>query len=127
MTIIALGLDLTEVSRIRDIMERHGDRFKERTFSAAERAYCDKNADPAMHYAARFAAKEAVAKALGTGFAEGVGWNDIEVLRAESGQPSIALHAGAALRAKELGITQVLVTLTHTKETAAASVVAVGP
>ena len=126
MTIIALGLDLAEVSRIRDIMERHGERFKERTFSEAERKYCDRNADPAMHYAARFAAKEAVAKALGTGFADGVGWQDIEVLRAESGQPSIALHAGAAVRAKELGITQIFVTLTHTKETAAASVVAVG-
>ena len=126
MTIISLGLDLAEVSRIRDIMERHGERFKERTFSVAERAYCDRNADPAMHYAARFAAKEAVAKALGTGFAEGVGWSDIEVLRASSGQPSIALHAGAAVRATELGITQILVTLTHTKEVAAASVVAIG-
>ena len=126
MKIIALGLDLAEVPRIRSMMERHGERFKERTFSAGERAYCDRNADPAMHYAARFAAKEAVAKALGTGFAEGVGWQDIEVLRSESGQPSIALHNGAAARAAALGITQVLVTLTHTKEIAAASVVAVG-
>lgn len=124
--IIALGLDLTEVSRIRDLLQRHGERFKQRTFSEGERAYCDRNADPAMHYAARFAAKEAVSKALGTGFADGVGWQDIEVLRAESGQPSIALHNGAALRAKELGITSVLVTLTHTREVAAASVVAVG-
>ena len=124
--IISLGLDLCEVPRIRDMLERHGERFKARTFTEAERAYCDKNADPAMHYAARFAAKEAVAKALGTGFADNVGWLDIEVLRAESGQPSIALHDGAAAKAKELGITKVLVTLTHTKETAAASVVAVG-
>ena len=126
MTIISLGIDLAEVSRIRDIMERHGERFKEKTFSEAERAYCERNADPAMHYAARFAAKEAVAKALGTGFAEGVGWRDIEVLRAENGQPSIALHGGAVTRAEELGIIQILVTLTHTKETAAASVIAVG-
>ncbi len=124
--IISLGLDLCEVPRIRDMLERHGERFKARTFTKAERAYCDKNADPAMHYAARFAAKEAVAKALGTGFADDVGWLDIEVLRAESGQPSIALHDGAAAKAKELGIAKVLVTLTHTRETAAASVVAVG-
>jgi len=124
--IISLGLDLCEVPRMRDLMERHGERFKTRTFSKAERAYCDKNADPAMHYAVRFAAKEAVAKALGTGFADGVNWQDIEVLRAENGQPSIALHHGAADKAKELGITRVLVTLTHTKEMAAASVVAVG-
>ncbi len=126
MKIIALGLDLTEVSRIRDLIERHGERFKLRTFSEGERAYCDRNADPAMHYAARFAAKEAVSKALGTGFADGVGWQNIEVLRADNGQPSIALHDGAAARAKELGITQVLVTLTHTRDVAAASVVAVG-
>jgi holo-[acyl-carrier protein] synthase len=126
MSVIALGIDLVEVGRIRDLLERHGLRFKERTFSAGERAYCDANADPAMSYAARFAAKEAVAKALGTGFAEGVSWNDIEVLRAESGEPSIALHKGARKRAKDLGITKVLVTLTHTKDTAAASVVALG-
>jgi holo-[acyl-carrier protein] synthase len=124
--IISLGLDLCEVPRIRDLLERHGERFKARTFTEAERAYCDKNADPAMHYAARFAAKEAVAKALGTGFSDNVGWQDIEVLRAENGQPSIALHHGAAAKAKELGIAKVLVTLTHTKEMAAASVVAVG-
>ena len=126
MSVVALGLDLVEVSRIRDLLERHGERFKERMFSEGERAYCEANADAAIHYAARFAAKEAVAKALGTGFAEGVGWSDIEVLRAENGCPSIVLHAGAKARATELGIEKVLVTLTHTKETAAASVVALG-
>ncbi len=126
MNVISLGLDLAEVSRVRDLLERYGERFKKRTFTEGERMYCDRNADPAMHYAVRFAAKEAVAKALGTGFADGVSWLDIEVLRAESGQPSIALHAGAAAKARELGIVKVLVTLTHTRETAAASVVAVG-
>ena len=126
MKVIALGLDLVEVSRIRDLLGRHGERFKERMFSAAEQDYCENQAEPSMHYAARFAAKEAVAKALGTGFAEGVGWSDIEVLRADNGQPSIALHQGAAERARQLGIAQVLVTLTHTKDAAAASVVALG-
>lgn len=126
MSLLSLGLDLVEVSRIRDLLERHGERFKERTFSEAERAYCDRNADPAMHYAARFAAKEAVAKALGTGFAEGVSWSDIEVVRADNGQPSIALHGGAAERAALLGIQRLLLTLTHTKDVAAASVAAVG-
>jgi holo-[acyl-carrier protein] synthase len=126
MKLIGIGLDLVEVTRIRDLIEKHGERFKERTFTAGERAYCDRNADAAMHYAARFAAKEAVAKALGNGFADGVGWSDIEVTRAESGQPSIQLHKGAAEKAKSMGITQVLLTLTHTKDTAAASVVAVG-
>ena len=126
MSVIALGIDLVEVARVRDLLNRHGVRFKERTFTESERRYCDANADPAMHYAARFAAKEAVAKALGTGFADGVSWDDIEVLRAENGQPSIALHGGAKTRAKELGIRSVLVTLTHTKDAAAASVVALG-
>lgn len=124
MSVVALGIDLAEVSRVRDLLERYGERFKQRTFTEGERAYCDRNADPAMHFAVRFAAKEAVAKALGTGFADGVSWLDIEVLRAESGQPSIALHGGAAEKAAELGIAKILVTLTHTRETAAASVVA---
>jgi holo-[acyl-carrier protein] synthase len=74
-----------------------------------------------MHYAARFAAKEAVAKALGTGFAEGVGWADIEVLRGGSGAPTVALHGGAARVAAQAGVTRVLLSLTHTRTTAGAS------
>ena len=126
MSVLALGLDLVEVARILDLLERYGGRFKERTFIEGERTYCDRCADPAMHYAARFAAKEAVAKALGTGFADGVGWTDIEVVRADNGQPSIALHGGAASRAQSQGVQRVLLTLTHIKDVAAASVAAVG-
>lgn len=123
MSVIGIGLDLVEVSRIRDLLERHGERFKARTFTAGEVAYCDRCADPAMHYAARFAAKEAAAKALGTGFADGVSWQDIEVLRADNGAPSLALHGGALDLAKSKGIMRMLVSLTHTKDTAAAQVV----
>ncbi|MBL9142508.1 MAG: holo-ACP synthase [Verrucomicrobiaceae bacterium] len=126
MKLIGIGLDLCEVERMRDLMTRHEGRFELRTFTEGERTYCTKNVDPAMHYAARFAAKEAVAKALGTGFADGVGWSDIEVIRAESGQPSIQLHGSTAQRAKELGAKQIHLTLTHTKDTAAASVVIMG-
>lgn len=126
MKLIGIGLDLCEVERMRDLMVRHEGRFELRTFTEGERAYCAKNADPAMHYAARFAAKEAVAKALGTGFADGVGWSDIEVIRAESGQPSILLHGSTAARAQEIGAKQIHLTLTHTKDTAAASVVIMG-
>ncbi len=122
MSVTGIGLDLVEVSRIRDLLERHGDRFKARTFTPAEIAYCDRCADPAMHFAARFAAKEATAKALGTGFAEGVSWLDIEVTRAESGTPSIVLHGGARALAESKGVTRAMVSLTHTKDTAAASV-----
>lgn len=126
MSVLALGIDLVEVDRIRGLLARSGERFKERMFRPDEVAYCDGCADPAMHYAARFAAKEAVVKALGTGFAEGVGWNEVEVLRAPSGMPSILLHGGAKKVAEALGVRKVLITLTHTASSAAASAVLLG-
>ncbi len=120
MTAQGIGIDLVEVPRIRTLLEKHGQCFKERTFTAAEIAYCDSCADPAMHYAARFAAKEAVAKALGTGlWAEGVNWTDIEVVRQESGKPEISLHGMAKQHA---GTATCLVSLTHTRELAMAQV-----
>ena len=125
-SVISLGLDLVEVSRIRVLVEKHGGRFKERMFQPDEIAYCDSCADAAIHYAARFAAKEAVVKALGTGFAEGIGWKDVEVRRAANGAPSIVLHDGAARLGEALGVKRVLVTLTHTADMAAASVVLIG-
>jgi holo-[acyl-carrier protein] synthase len=124
MSLVAVGLDLTEISRVRDLLERHGERFKERTFTVEERAYCESCSDSAPHYAARFAAKEAVSKALGTGFAQGVSWLDIEVLRSEVGQPSLRLHGVAAQRAEALGIRQWMLSLSHSRDTAAASVAA---
>jgi holo-[acyl-carrier protein] synthase len=116
-----IGIDLVEVPRIREMLERHGQRFKERTFTAGEIAYCDACADPAMHYAARFAAKEAAAKALGTGlWAEGVAWTDIEVVREVSGKPQIALHGAAKQHAANANC---LVSLTHTRDLAMAQVI----
>lgn len=116
-----VGIDLVEVPRIRDLLAKHGQRFKERTFTAGEIAYCDSCADPAMHYAARFAAKEAAAKALGTGlWAEGVVWTDLEVVRGEHGKPTLVLHGAAQTHAK--GGT-CLVSLTHTRELAMAQVI----
>ncbi len=120
---IGLGIDLVEVPRIRDLLIKHGDRFKERTFTAGEIAYCDACADPAMHYAARFAAKEAAAKAIGTGlWAEGVDWKDFEITREASGRPVLLLHGGAQKHATAQGVTRVLVSLTHTKDLAQAQV-----
>ena len=120
----AIGIDLTEVGRIRDMLTRHGDRFKQRTFTAGEIAYCDSCADPAIHYAARFAAKEAAAKALGTGlWAEGVDWRDIEVTREASGKPSLRLLGGAQAHAERQGVQKVLISLTHTKDLAMAQVI----
>ncbi len=126
MNLIALGLDLVEVSRIRGLLEKNGDRFKERIFTEGESAYCDSCASPAMHYAARFAAKEAVAKALGTGLADGVVWREIEVRRDARGAPSIVLHGAAAELARALGIREWRISLTHTADLAAASVAATG-
>lgn len=126
MKVFRLGLDLVDVDRIRTLLEKHGERFKQRTFTEEECAYCDASTTYALHYAARFAAKEAASKALGTGFANGVSWKDIEVRREASGEPVLYLHGGAATRAAELGVTQLFVSLTHTAHSAAASVVMVG-
>ncbi len=124
MTPLGLGIDLVEVGRIRDLLTKHGERFKERTFTAGEIAYCDSCADPAMHYAARFAAKEAVAKAIGTGlWAQGVDWKDIEVMREASGKPKLFLHGGAKVHADQQGVTSLLISLTHTKDLAMAQVI----
>ena len=126
MSVLGIGLDLIEVERIRGLLERHGARFKERTFTPEEVRYCDTCADPAMHYAARFAAKEACAKALGPGFAEGVSWRDIEVVRADSGAPGLRLHGAAEELARSMGVKRMLITLSHLRETAAAQVVFCG-
>lgn len=124
MSPIGLGIDLVEVARIRDLLTKHGDRFKERTFTAGEITYCDACADPAMHYAARFAAKEAAAKAIGTGlWAEGVDWKDIEVSREPSGKPVLTFHGSAKRHAQAQGVTRLLVSLTHTRELAQAQVI----
>jgi holo-[acyl-carrier protein] synthase len=126
LTPSALGIDLVEVARIREMLKRHGDRFKNRTFTAGEIAYCDSCADPAIHFAARFAAKEAGAKALGTGlWAEGVDWRDFEVTREPSGKPVLVLHGGAKGHAEQQGVQKVLISLTHTKELAMAQVILV--
>ncbi len=126
MAVAGIGIDLVEVARIRDLLEKHGERFKARTFTDGESAYCDGCADPAMHYAARFAAKEAAAKALGSGFAEGVTWRDIEVEREASGRPVLRLHGGAAARAEVLGVRVCHLSLSHTKEVAQAQVLLEG-
>lgn len=126
MNPIGLGIDLVEVGRIRDLLTKHGQRFKEKTYTPGEIAYCDGCADPAMHYAARFAAKEAAAKAIGTGlWAEGVDWKDFEITREASGKPVLHLHGGAKVHADRQGITRCLVSLTHTRDLAQAQVILV--
>jgi holo-[acyl-carrier protein] synthase len=112
---LGLGVDLVEVPRVSAILADKGDRVYERLLTGAERAYCTSHADPATHVAVRLAAKEAVYKALqGSDAARGIGWREIEVVRAPDGQPSVALSGAAAARAAELGVRRVVLSLAHT-------------
>ena len=121
MDIIGTGLDATEISRIADAIERYGERFVQRVFTAGEVAYCRGKRDFASSFAARFAAKEAAMKALGTGHSRGVFWTGIEVVR-KSGPPQLHFHGGAAERFQAMGANASLLTLTHSKELAIAHV-----
>jgi holo-[acyl-carrier protein] synthase len=121
--ITGLGVDIVEIDRMRKALERHPG-MKERLFSADERAYCDKRSRPEVHYALRFAAKEAVLKALGTGFA-GMRFKDVEVVRENSGRPVPRLSGKAAERAEQLGIVEMHLSLSFTHSTAVASAVAI--
>src|SRR6516165_3814937 len=94
--IVGTGIDITEVERVRQTIERFGRRFIERVFTADEILYCESKANKAERYAARFAAKEAGMKAIGTGWSHGVRWQDIEVRRMPGGRPTIVLHGRAA-------------------------------
>ena len=121
--IVGLGIDVVENARIRESIEKFGARFLNRIFTDGETAYCGKNADPAIHYAARFAAKEAAFKALGTGWAAGVKWKDVEVERLSSGKPELRLHGEALVKAQALGATRFHVSLTHDRTISCAVVV----
>src|SRR5687768_17725803 len=121
MEIIGSGLDATEIARIAAAIERYGDRFVKRVFTDEEVAYCRRKRDAASSFAARFAAKEAAMKALGTGHSRGVFWRGIEVVR-RSGPPQIRFHGGAAARAAQLGATGSLLTITHSRDLAIAHV-----
>jgi holo-[acyl-carrier protein] synthase len=121
--IVGLGIDVMEVARIADAIRRHGDPFIDRIFTAGERAACDRRADRVLALAARFAAKEACLKALGTGWAEGLAFRDVEVVREANRPPHLVLHGEASRRAKSLGVVRSHVSLTHQPGIAAAVVV----
>ena len=111
---------MVEVERIERLLDRQKEKFLKRVFTDAEVEYCMKKARPAMHLAARFAAKEAVAKALGTGFTKGIRMRDIEVVGGEQGAPHVRLHDAAAKRYCALNGSEILLSLTHTREHALA-------
>ncbi len=121
--IIGLGTDIVDVERIARMIANHGDHFLARVFTKAEIAHCQPRRDPAPHYAGRWAAKEAVMKVLGTGFTNEVGWTDIEVLVKPSGQPYIELHGTTLDVATRLGINEILVSISHTKNYATATAI----
>src|ERR1700730_6060856 len=119
--IIGLGIDATDIHRIAGTLTRYGERFMHRIFTDGEVAYCTRRRDPSIHFAGRFAAKEAAMKALGTGHSQGVLWRDIEVVR-RGGPPQLALHGGAARRFAAIGGHSSLLTITHSEELALAGV-----
>jgi holo-[acyl-carrier protein] synthase len=123
--IIGLGLDATEIPRIAALIERYGERFIRRLFTDGEVAYCNRRRTPAIHFAGRFAAKEAGMKALGTGHSQEVLWRDIEVVR-RGGPPQLQFHGGAARRFAALGARSSLLTITHTDALALAQVLLIG-
>ena len=121
--IVGMGTDIAEVERVRAAIERHGESFLRRVFTASEIAYCEKHRNKFERYAGRFAAKEAAMKALGTGWRRGVRWQDIEVMREDSGKPTLALRGAAGEIAKRLGVKQISMTITHTTKEALAQVI----
>lgn len=121
--ITGIGIDVIQNDRIRDSIQRFGDRFLNRIYTEAEKEYCSKCAQPEIHYAARFAAKEAAFKALGTGWAAGVKWKDVEVLKLPSGKPELHLHGEALTRATSAGAKQFFVSLTHDQSVSCAVVI----
>ncbi len=126
MNLIGIGIDVVEVSRIKSSLDEFGEQFLTRIFTEAEQEYCRKQKRPELHLAARFAAKEAIAKAFGTGIGKEVGWLDMEINRRPSGEPEVRLSGAAADFAVARGVRQVMVSLTHAKHYAAANAVIMG-
>ena len=124
--ILGTGVDLAEVPRVRAAIERYGRRFIERIYTPAEIAYVERKANRHERYAARFAAKEAGMKAIGTGWRHGVRWQDFEVLNLPSGRPTLKLHGVAARVAERLGVRAISLSLTHTAQQGMAFVILEG-
>ena len=124
--LIGTGIDLVEIERIEHSIERYGERFLHRVYTESEIAYCRRKRSSAESFAARFAAKEAGAKALGTGISRGVSWQEFQVERLPGGRPTLTLRGRARLLATELGVTRIALSLTHTGSLAMATVMMEG-
>jgi len=120
-----LGTDIVEISRIREMLERHGSHFVDRCFTRSEIEYATKHRDPTLRYAGRWAAKEAVVKVLGTGFVQGITFHDVEVVSLHTGQPTVRLSGRAAEIAVEQGIERILLSISHAREYAVATAIGI--
>jgi len=123
MSILGIGVDVVDCSRIEDSIKRFGDRFLQRIFTAGEIAYSQSMKFPARHFAARFAAKEALSKAFGTGIGKSMGWRDLDVQKKESGEPFVVLSGGAEKMANERGVGKIWISLSHTDAVGMATIV----
>lgn len=121
--IVGLGVDIAEIDRIEAAMVRHGAAFLDRLFTPSEQAYCETYKNRGERYAARFAAKEAAMKALGTGWRHGIRWRDIEVTREASGKPTLRLEGVAREFAERMGVRNISLTITHSGNLALAQVI----
>ena len=123
--IIGIGTDIVEIERIREMIERHGDHFLNRCFTPNEIEYANRHRDSTVRFAGRWAAKEAVVKALGTGFVQGITFHDIEVVSLHTGQPTVQLSGEALQISQQLKIVEVKLTISHTREYATATAIGV--
>ena len=126
MNILGIGTDVVEVLRIAQMIERQGERFIQRVYTPFEIDYCNARKAATQHFAGRWAAKEAILKALGTGWARGLSWTDMEVRNDEAGRPSVRLGGGAREVCEKLGITDMMITISHCRTHATAFAIAVG-
>ncbi len=124
--IIGIGTDITECLRIARMIERHGELFINRVYTTEEIGYCQSRKQATQHFTGRWAAKEAVLKALGTGWRAGITWRDVEVRNEPSGKPIVAVRGGAKEVIEQLGISQLLITISHCRSHATATAIAVG-
>lgn len=126
MDILGIGTDITECLRIARMIERHAELFVNRVYTAEETRYCQQRKQSTQHFTGRWAAKEAVLKALGTGWRRGISWHDVEIRNEPGGKPLVLLRGGAKDAADELGITHVLISISHCHTHATACAIAVG-
>ena len=123
MRIIGIGIDLVDCNRIQNSIDRFGDRFLKRVFTAGEIAYSNSMKFPARHFAARFAAKEALSKAFGTGIGKSMGWRDLDVQKKDSGEPFVVLSGAAERMANEREVERIWISLSHTDNSGMATIV----